>query len=483
MATCICPAAGAQTFHLQKSLTGPSGKVVGPNFVFDETRSRFLYPNEKSLIVYFEWQAPLGDHTLVASWKGPDGRTLFISPDVKIENKAPIMASYWEFLIPPNPPAGIWTCEIKIDGEPAGSESFELEVTKAEATPRGPEKPKHPSTDQVYSLVSQSLVWVYALDKDGSRLDSSDGFVYAGNIIATSFDAIDSAAGLELEFSDGRKIKTDQVAACSRLQNWALIKADSAKIPAIKAGDSNAVKVGEGLTIFNVGPNHARQFGKVDVTGRQPAGNSGARILFSADVSPESSGGPLLDVDGHVVGILGVSPTPGARLHHKNTTSNAGLFDNLNFLSGAVPLSALTPGLPDSSQSLAELMDNKTLTRPLFPSLSFLWGTTSAGQVSKKTAGQGAPTLSEFRANQSVTVETMWQKREKSSKGLLAGEVFDASNHLRVNIAPKKISLVEQTPSKFLFSFPIANLEPGTYRVDVLWNDAAVWRTFFTVVE
>jgi hypothetical protein len=27
------------------------------------------------------------------------------------------------------------------------------------------------------------------------------------------------------------------------------------------------------------------------------------------------------------------------------------------------------------------------------------------------------------------------------------------------------------------------DLIPGVYRIDVLWNDHAVWRTFFTIVE
>ena len=37
----------AETFHLVKSLSGPSGKSFGAKFVLDETRSRFIYPQDK----------------------------------------------------------------------------------------------------------------------------------------------------------------------------------------------------------------------------------------------------------------------------------------------------------------------------------------------------------------------------------------------------------------------------------------------------
>lgn len=67
----LCVVVGAQTFQLVKSPAGPSGKVSGDKFVFDETRSRFVFLQDKSLIAYFEWKAPIGTHTLVAYWKGP----------------------------------------------------------------------------------------------------------------------------------------------------------------------------------------------------------------------------------------------------------------------------------------------------------------------------------------------------------------------------------------------------------------------------
>ena len=76
-----------------------------------------------------------------------------------------------------------------------------------------------------------------------------------------------------------------------------------------------------------------------------------------------------------------------------------------------------------------------------------------------------------------------WEKKEKNGKGLVGAQVFDANNQLLFSIQPKKFSLNEGIPTRLGFSFKTANVAAGTYRIDVLWNDKAVRRTFFSIVE
>ena len=101
----LCPHAEASppagSFRLIRSLSGPSGKVVQSRFVFDETRHRFVYPQDSSLVVYFEWEAPPGNHVLTGLWKGPDGRTATISPDIRMETKTTELNAYWIYQIVP----------------------------------------------------------------------------------------------------------------------------------------------------------------------------------------------------------------------------------------------------------------------------------------------------------------------------------------------------------------------------------------------
>ena len=150
--------------RLVRSQSGPSGKVVAMKLVLDEVRNRFVFPQDKTLMVYFQWDGPVGDHVLTGLWKSPDGRTASISPDIKLQTTARDFGAYWVYEIATGMPSGIWTLEVRVDGQPAGTHSFELVVPEPTA-PKAPpvvEPPRPLSLDQIYGKTRQSLVWVIA---------------------------------------------------------------------------------------------------------------------------------------------------------------------------------------------------------------------------------------------------------------------------------------------------------------------------------
>src|ERR1700722_10198915 len=81
---------------------------------------------DKSFMVYFEWDGPPGAHVLSGLWKAPDGRVVQVSPDVKIESKTTELTCYWTYTIDPQTMPGVWSLEVRIDGQPAGSHNFEI---------------------------------------------------------------------------------------------------------------------------------------------------------------------------------------------------------------------------------------------------------------------------------------------------------------------------------------------------------------------
>lgn len=191
-----CTAASGASFRFVKSQAGPSGKIADNRFQFDEIRNRFVYPQDKFLTVYFEWEGPPGNHILTAYWKDPQGAVASISPDIKMETKTPELHAYWIFEIAPNFRSGIWTAEIRIDGEPSGAHSFELVMPPAPpASAIAPaQPPRLPTLDEMYVSAGLSLVWVHKLDEAGRRMDTALGFVVGADQVATAFQAIDAAA-------------------------------------------------------------------------------------------------------------------------------------------------------------------------------------------------------------------------------------------------------------------------------------------------
>ena len=111
------------------------------------------------------------------------------------------------------------------------------------------------------------------------------GLFWEKNSIATAFQAIDAAVNLEMEFFDGRIVKTDALWAVNRLQDWAVIytwtKARiTANILTLERAETKGLLVGERLVGFNVENSNRRVIGGIDVTGRQVVPVFGERIFL-----------------------------------------------------------------------------------------------------------------------------------------------------------------------------------------------------------
>jgi len=469
----------AEPVKLLRSVSGPSGKTVGADFVLDEIRNRFVYPNDKSFVIYFEWEAPTGDHVLTGVWKQPDGRVSSISPDVKMRTNTPQLKSYWGFTLYPGMDNGVWTLEVRVDGQPAGSHPFEV-VGMPVAAP-APASPKRITLDDIYKTLGPSLVWIRKLDATGRRTDLATGFVLEPSVIATSFQAIDSAARLEIEFADGQKGETDAVLGFSRNADWALLKIDTHSLTPISRGDPNAVAVGEHLAAFNV-DGGTRILGTVDIGGQGVVTGFGRRIQISPAVAPEATGGPLVDTTGSVVGILGGSLNPGSRIARNASSISPGLWALLAVENGATAMSELPAPIPSTGKTLTQLASEGVLTAPLAPMPEFIYGGTTAN-LPARASDPMPPDVSEFsKRDRQVSVYAMWARKGKLSKGEITVIMYDSQNRVRMNIPAKKITLSE-IPERFSVGFSPVALDPGVYRIDLDWNGHPAWRTFVRITE
>jgi len=422
---------------------------------------------------------------LTAYWKNPQGAVASISPDIKMETKTPELHAYWIFEIAPDFLSGIWTAEVRIDGEPSGAHNFELALPIAapKIETAAPQPPKVPTLDEMYVSAGRSLVWVYKLDEAGHRIDSALGFIVGPDRVATAFQAIDAAQQLEVVFSDGRKVRSDQIWSCDRLRDWALIKADNAGLPALHRAENAPVPIGDRYIVFNVENDAARVIGGVDITGKRSAGDFGDRIQIAPSPSREAIGGPLLSPLGEVAGVVGGSTTPGSRFSKYAMSVSRALWSRLSEDVSATPIAALPVSNQGTPITLSDLLSHGILTAPLTPVPSLTYGG-SARNVSKVANDLSTSDTSEFSRRDGVAwIYTLWQKKDKNGKGVLSAKVYDYRNTLVIDVPQKKVSFSEEAQTRIAFNFSIERFPAGAYRVDILWNDQPAWRTFFRVTE
>jgi len=140
---------------------------------------------------------------------------------------------------------------------------------------------------------------------------SSDGYILTNNHM------VDEAEKVEIELADERKF-TAEIIGTDPESDVAVVKIDAEDLPFLKLADSDTLEVGEWvLAIGNpLGLSHTVTAGIVSAKGR-----SGFRlatyenfIQTDAAINFGNSGGPLIDLDGEVVGINTAIVGPGGNI-------------------------------------------------------------------------------------------------------------------------------------------------------------------------
>jgi hypothetical protein len=395
-----------------------------------------------------------------------------VSPDVKILTTSPKLTSFWIFDISPGTTAGTWTVEIRIDGQPGGSHAFEVAGTEGTTDKF--------TLDRVMKAYGPAVVRIYKLDGAGHRIDASSGCVIGPNAVATAFQAIDMAARLEIEFSDGRKAQSAEILDLSRLDDWAIIKVDTANVAPIPRGDAANVPVGGRLAAFAI-ESGTRVMMPVDVGAVSAPTGYGLRIRFSPPAGTDAAGGPVIDEGGRLVALLGGSLTPGARLAQSVREQYPRLMLEAPG-NTASAVSLLPATLPAAGKSLADLQASSVLTAALTPMPELDYG--GVTKQLPKSIDQIGHDDREFSSHEDAPaiVYGYWKKRGKLSKGEVSGAIFDATNRQRGSLPAKKISLKDEG-ERVSYSFSLKGLPAGYYRIDLLWNGAPAWRTYIHVID
>lgn len=156
------------------------------------------------------------------------------------------------------------------------------------------------STINVYERLTPSVVAIDADLDDG--ISSGTGVVIdKSGIILTSSHVIEGTKDINITLYDNSKYKARLLAIMGENNDLALLKIDTKKeLDAIKLGDSKRIKVGQKvLAIGNpFGFNGTLTTGIVSRIDYERN-----KIQTDAAINPGSSGGPLVNLDGEVIGI------------------------------------------------------------------------------------------------------------------------------------------------------------------------------------
>jgi tetratricopeptide (TPR) repeat protein len=158
------------------------------------------------------------------------------------------------------------------------------------------------SPEVIYSRCKASVVTILTFDKNRAPVSQGSGFVVAKNRVLTNYHVLAGSASASIIFNDGSITVVSAVIAATQPKDLVILEAETGARPPLSLGDELQLKVGE--TIYTIGAPSglagSLSNGLVSAF-RQDEGQF--LIQITAPIAPGSSGGPVLNTQGQVVGV------------------------------------------------------------------------------------------------------------------------------------------------------------------------------------
>jgi len=473
-------------FRVLRSVSGTSGTEKDDRLVIDNPKTIFHLGQDHKIMVYFEWEGPVGPHKFEGLWKNPAGKVVIIS-DFQYSATTTQFAGYWTMLLSGSEPTGVWTLEARIDGEAAGSFPFQV-VSEPGAEPPTPPPARQPLTPaEIYQRALAASVYVDKFDARGKPVGRGSGFYLGDGRLVTAFQNIDGAKQVRVVFGEGRTIEATQVLARNRWQDWAVLPVNAPKVAGLPRAHSKSWTIGTVAYYLEVSTGSSRVITDTTIVGENTFPRAGDRLNLSASPDRAAIGSPLLNEYGEVIGMVGGSLAPGTNLLESYllamAPSNAGGGGILRY-GLAVPVT-LIPAASDHTAPAT--FDELTHNGEMLPLLT---------APEKVAFGEFVLTLDKHRGmltsrgsrqqfshrDGKIYVYVNWDPNTKF-KGVATMALFDVENRLLGQSKPLKVNLHFGEIAAGIWNITPASLPSGTYRVDVSLGDDLVWRRFFRLTD
>jgi hypothetical protein len=214
-----------------------------------------------------------------------------------------------------------------------------------------PIAPAKLTTAQIADRATPSVVIVENFNEDGEKAAQGSGYVFSGDgIVITNYHVIRGAKSLNIRVPGSEPYRVDSVLGYEIDHDVAALQVSGSSLPALSTETIEEPKVGDRVVAIGAPLGLESTVSEGIVSALRDAGTMHI-IQTTASISPGSSGGPLLNEYGKVIGL---------------TTSTVLNGQSINFVVSARHISELLSRRQPIS--LAEMLNQTQVSQPLMSS-------------------------------------------------------------------------------------------------------------------
>jgi TonB family protein len=154
----------------------------------------------------------------------------------------------------------------------------------------------------IYEHAHSSVVVVIVGDKNSNPIGQGSGFIVATNRVATNHHVIKDVASALVVFADGSSELVEGIAADSVARDLVILVVKTGSRPVLKLGDELTARQGDSVYALGAPRGLALSLTNGIVSGFRDVDDQ-FLLQTTAPIAPGSSGGPLFDSSGRVIGV------------------------------------------------------------------------------------------------------------------------------------------------------------------------------------
>ncbi|MBX4264046.1 S1C family serine protease [Clostridium estertheticum] len=197
---------------------------------------------------------------------------------------------------------------------------------------------------QIINKYGNAVVYVEVSDKNHNAIASGSGFIVKSTgVIVTNFHVIKGSSYVSVTLQNGTKYDVKSVLNYNEKQDIAVLQLSNAtNLSTVTLGGSDNVEVGDNVATIGSPQGYANSLSTGIVSGINRKNERGNDIQTTASITYGSSGGPLFDMLGNVIGI---------------TYSG---FDSAGNIGFVIPINEVKPFLATSNEKTLSQINSAT---------------------------------------------------------------------------------------------------------------------------